>query len=102
MYKVIIKVVIDRLKSIMPKVVLPNQVSFIPRRYITDNIIIAQEIAHSMKNKKGKKSWMALKIDLEKAYDRIRWNFIEDTLLDIGLSGNLIGVIIRCFQNSMF
>ncbi|EEF38255.1 conserved hypothetical protein [Ricinus communis] len=56
---------------------------------ISDNIIIAQEVVHSMKLN-GKVGWMPIKIDLEKAYDRLRWSFIRNTLEDIGLLGLLI------------
>ena len=56
--------------------------SFVPRRDVTDNIIVAQEIIHSMRWMKGKRGVMAIKVDLEKAYDRLRWSFIRDTLID--------------------
>ncbi|KAH1122560.1 hypothetical protein J1N35_005720, partial [Gossypium stocksii] len=58
------------------------QVSFIAGRYIIDNIIVAQEIMHSIRIKKGKKGWMAIKVDLERVYDQIQWDFIENSLLD--------------------
>ena len=54
-----------------------------PERQIGDNIVVIQEIMHSMRPKKGKKGWMAIKIDLEKAYDRLKWSFINETLEDI-------------------
>lgn len=37
-----------------------------------DNIVVVQEAVHSMRRKKGRRGWMLLKLDLEKAYDRIR------------------------------
>ena len=40
-----------------------------------DNVIIAQEVIHSMKHKKGNSGWMAIKVDLEKVYDRLKWSF---------------------------
>ncbi|KAE8694600.1 hypothetical protein F3Y22_tig00110777pilonHSYRG00077 [Hibiscus syriacus] len=40
-------------------------------RNITDNILVGQEVIHSMRHKRGKTKWMMIKVDLEKAYDRI-------------------------------
>lgn len=34
-----------------------------------------------MKRKTGAKGIMAIKIDLEKAYDRLKWSFVRDTLI---------------------
>ena len=79
---------VGRLKSIMPKLIGPAQSSFIPGRLSADNIVVVQEVVHSMKKKQGRKGWMLLKLDLEKAYDRMRWDFLEDTLRAAGLSEN--------------
>lgn len=61
-----------------------------------DNTIIAREIIHSMRIRKGRKAWMAIKVDLEKAYDKPRWDFIKDTLLDVGFPLSLVRVIMDC------
>ena len=50
--------------------------AFVPSRKGIDNVIIAQGIIHSLGKKKGKTGYMALKIDLEKAYDKLEWGFI--------------------------
>lgn len=42
-----------------------------------DNIIIAQELIHSLDNKKGKGGFMAIKVDFAKAYDHLEWSFIH-------------------------
>lgn len=54
------------LKSLMPKLVHEIQSGFIPRRKTSDNILVAREVIHSMKQKKSKKGWLAAKLDLEK------------------------------------
>lgn len=64
---------------IFPKIIAQEQARFIVGRNIIDNIVIAQEVIHSMKSNKSKK-WMAIKIDLEKANDRVRWDFIDASL----------------------
>lgn len=60
-----------------------EQASFIAGRSINENIILAQEVIHSMRSQKNKK-WMAIKIDLEKAYDRVSWDFIATSLRAAG------------------
>ena len=99
-YKLITKVVANRLKCFMPKLIGPMQSSFVPGRHITDNIIIAQEAFFSMNRKKGKVGWMAIKVDLEKEYDRLNWGFIEDTLKDVGIPIKMLSVIMRCISSS--
>lgn len=97
-YKVITKIISHRLHGMMGKLVGPCQSSFVPRRQSGDNIIIAQEIFHSLRKKSGKIGLMAIKVDLEKAYDRLKWDFIRDTLQDIGIPGNLVNLIWHCIS----
>ena len=77
MYKTITKIIANRLKTLLLDLVGPHQTSFVPWPHITKNIIIAQEIIHSMRRKMGKREFMAMKVDLEKAYDKLSWNFIK-------------------------
>ncbi|KAA3486983.1 Retrovirus-related Pol polyprotein LINE-1 [Gossypium australe] len=85
LYKLVMKVIANRFKVVFPKIIAPEQVGFVAGRNINDNIIIAQEVIHSMKSKQKNKRWMAIKIDLEKAYDRVRWDFIDASLQPAGL-----------------
>ncbi|KAG7537202.1 Reverse transcriptase domain [Arabidopsis suecica] len=96
LFKSITKAMVVRLKGIISLLIGPAQSSFIPGRLSTDNIVIVQEAVHSMRRKKGRKGWMLLKLDLEKAYDRIRWDFLEDTLRAARFPENWILWIMRC------
>ena len=58
-----------------------------------DNAIIAQEVIHSISKKRGKVGYMVLKIDLEKAYDKLEWSFIKDMLYRANFPMDLIEVI---------
>lgn len=77
-----------------------NQCIFVSGRNGYDNIIIAHEIIHFMERRKGKKGLMAIKVDLEKAYDRIRWDFLRETLGFIGLGHHMIELIMKCVSTA--
>lgn len=96
LFKIITKTMVGRLKGVMNKLVGPAQSSFIPGRLSVDNIVVVQEAVHSMKRKQGRKGWMLLKLDLEKAYDRIRWDFLENTFVVMGLSAEWVRWIMGC------
>lgn len=51
-----------------------------------------------MRSKKGQLGWMAINIDLEKAYDKLKWDFIKDTLIDIGLPNNFFSLVWYCIS----
>lgn len=60
-YKVLMKVLVNRLKPVMPNLIVDNQKSFVEGHHIMDNVVIAQEVIHSMRVKKGRLGWMAIK-----------------------------------------
>ncbi|MCH81869.1 putative ribonuclease H protein [Trifolium medium] len=83
-YKIVSKVLTNRIKNTITKVVSPHQTGFIPGRSIHENIVVVQEMAHSMRRMNGKVGYFAVKVDLSKAYDRLNWNFIYHTLTEVG------------------
>lgn len=71
--KIITKVLANRMKFVLENVVSECQSAFIPRRVISDNIMVAYEMIHYLKQKRrGKEGSMEIKIDMSKAYDRIK------------------------------
>jgi Reverse transcriptase (RNA-dependent DNA polymerase) len=81
-YKIISKILTNRLARVLDKIVDPAQVAFIKSRYILDNVLVANEIIHYAKLHKQK--GIVLKVDLEKAYDRVSWTFVQELLISKG------------------
>ena len=72
----------NRLKLILPQLISPTQSAFVPRRLITDNVLVAYETLHAMHIRK--KGALALKLDVSKAYDRVEWGFLQGMMLKLG------------------
>ena len=87
LYKLIAKLLANRLKSLLPHVVSESQSAFQSDKAISDNILVAFETLHHMKMKKsGKEGYMAMKLDMSKAYDRVEWIFLKSLMLKLGFS----------------
>lgn len=95
--KVITKVMANRMKNMLDSVISDTQSAIVPGRLISDNIMVAFEVTHYLKGKKiGKNGFMALKLDMSKAYDRIEWDFLKAIMLRMGFSRWWVHLILRC------
>ncbi|XP_031101846.1 uncharacterized protein LOC116005747 [Ipomoea triloba] len=96
-YKVIAKVLANRMKDYLDTIISPPQSAFIPDRLITDNIIVAGEVGHFLKRKRvGNMGWAALKLDMAKAYDRMEWDFLKGMLSALGFAREWVDLIMLC------
>ena len=98
-YKTVTKIIANHLQVLLPNLISPQPISFVPDRHIVNNIVIAQEVVHSMHKKIGKKWLMTIKVDLEKAYDRLNWYFIFYTLQQTGLRIHFSRLIMECVNS---
>ena len=78
LYKIFSKVLANRLKKILPHIITEHQSAFTKNRLILENILVAFELLHCLQNHKSTKGdFMALKLDMSKANDRVEWAFLE-------------------------
>jgi hypothetical protein len=89
-YKIITKILANKLKSMLPNIISPMQYAFVPSRNIQDNTILAHELLHSFKNKKGKGGFMFLNMDMEKSFDKMEWEFILSIMQRLGFHSSWI------------
>ncbi|GLT25250.1 hypothetical protein SLA2020_003940 [Shorea laevis] len=73
MYKIISKILANRLSKVLPSIINLNQSAFIGGRQIADGIVVANEVIHEAKRRK--RSTLIFKADFEKAYDSVNWEF---------------------------
>eukprot|EP00253_Pinus_taeda_P022407 PITA_22407 len=100
-YKIIVKVIAIRIVPILSRNISMEQFGFLDGRKIHEAIRVAQEVIHSVKQKKKKKG-VVLKIDLSKAYDRINWLYLRLLLTHLGFNYSFISWIMRCISNVSF
>lgn len=87
---------------VLDKVVSHFQSAFVEGIFISDNYIISHEILHSFKKKRKNKK-LALKLDIFKAYDRVKWNFVTGTLKVLGFMKTLLArIAIECISSLSF
>lgn len=91
---------VHRIKPLIPDLISYNQGAFVPGRKVTDNVIVAQELIASFKRKKKSNfGWMMIKIDLEKAFDKLNWNFIQSTLHAFGFPISWIDMMMNSISS---
>ncbi|XP_062112653.1 uncharacterized protein LOC133823820 [Humulus lupulus] len=103
LYKIITKVLANRLKQVIDVVISDSQCAFIPGRLITDNIMISYELMHYMKRKShGKQGYMAVKLDMSKAYDRVEWGYLRSVLCRMGFHEKLVSLFMVCVSSARY
>ena len=87
----------------LPNIISPIQSAFVPGHLITDNVLLAYETLHTMNcKKKGKKCYMALKLDVSKAYDRVEWTFLQGVMQRLGFPETWIERVMSCVTTTSF
>lgn len=101
LYKVISKLLAGRLKEILPEVITNSQSAFLPGRLLSENVLLASELVQGY-NRKNIQPRAMLKVDLRKAFDSIRWDFVLATLKAANFPEVFIGWIKECICTPSF
>ncbi|XP_021773596.1 uncharacterized protein LOC110737563 [Chenopodium quinoa] len=97
LYKCIAKCLTGRLRLVLSFLVSDHQNAFVPSRLMSDNGLITHELLSFMNASKARKRfYAALKLDMNKAYDRVRWDFLFRVLKKFGFPSYWIHIIRQC------
>nr|GEZ55904.1 hypothetical protein [Tanacetum cinerariifolium] len=92
---------ISKLKESLGMLVDENQSAFVPNRHIQDNILLLQELLRGYDRKEGPNR-VAMKVDIQKAYDTVNWQFLEAILKEFGFHEKMVGWIVKCVTSVSF
>lgn len=95
------KLICLRLKKVLPHLIDPSQAAFVPRREILYNILICQDIARGYQRKNISPRCI-LKMDLQKAFDSIHWDFLQELLQALKFPKMFTQWIMSCVTNVDF
>ncbi|GKU86405.1 hypothetical protein SLEP1_g936 [Rubroshorea leprosula] len=98
-YKIIAKLLANRLRKVLPKVIGEQQMAFIEGRQLVEGAVIANEILDEIKRKK--KKGFLFKADFEKAYDNVSWEFIDYMMMRLGFCATWRKWIQECLSSSL-
>lgn len=103
LYKLILKVLVNCLKKILPKIIFESQSTFQANKDISDNILVAFETFHHIKKRTScKTSFMTLKLDISKAYDRVRQVFLLQLMERMGFNRQWINLTSACISTMLY
>ncbi|KAK8935179.1 hypothetical protein KSP39_PZI014054 [Platanthera zijinensis] len=76
-YMVATKIIANRVKPMMGALISKEQADFMSGHFLSYHYIIAQELLHRIHTTESKDGYMAIKLDMEKSFDRIQWSFVQ-------------------------
>lgn len=101
LYKVISKLLANRLRVLLPKFIFQNQSVFVKDRLLMENMLLATELVKDY-HKGSVSPPCAMKIDILKAFDSVEWDFVLNILFALHLPENYIHWIRLCISIASF
>ncbi|XP_024014246.1 uncharacterized protein LOC112088191 [Eutrema salsugineum] len=98
-YKLISKILANRLKILLPKFIAPNQSAFVKNRLLMENLLLATELVKDY-HKENISARCAMKIDISKAFDSVQWEFLLNTLRAMDFPAEFVHWIHLCISSA--
>lgn len=101
MYKVISKILANRMKGLLPLFMSLNQSAFVKDRLIMENVLLASELVKNYHNELVTER-CAMKIDVSKAFDSVEWSFLLKVLAALNFPEKFVIWIKKCIEMPSF
>lgn len=100
-YKVVSRLLVARLKPILPSFILPCQTAFVKGRLLIENTSLASELVNGYHKNRGSKR-ITIKVDIAKAFDTLSWDFLLSCLRSLGLPPLFLSWLKACICTTSF
>lgn len=101
LYKVVSKILYNRLKKVLPTIISGNQSAFVEGREISENVLICQDLVR-LYNRKNSPSSYLIKIDLLKAYDSVEGEFVKEMLYSMNFPSQFVTLTMECITTTQY
>ena len=99
-YKLVAKTLANHLRKIGPAIISDTQSTFVNSRLITDNVFVAFETMHHISQRKTSRQGDVIgKLDMSKAYDRVKWICLDKIMEKLGFHQRWKGLMMQCISS---
>ena len=98
MYKILAKILANRLKLVLPNIIHCTQSAFVKGRGLLDSVLVVNEVIKDARQ--NAKQCVIIKLDFEKAYDSVKWDFLFYMMARLGFCTRWINWIKACLDSS--
>ncbi|GKV26314.1 hypothetical protein SLEP1_g35645 [Rubroshorea leprosula] len=100
LYKILAKILSNRLKKVIGKIINSSQSAFLEGRQLVDGVLALNELVHYLKMKK--KKGLLFKADFEKAFDSVNWNYLDSMHFNMGFGDKWRSWMKECLSSASF
>ncbi|KAI0502711.1 hypothetical protein KFK09_017668 [Dendrobium nobile] len=101
-YKIVAKILLNRMVEIMPRIISEEQAAFVKGRSISNHLLLAQEVFNKLRFSKACNGFLAIKVDMEQAYDSMYWSTLERMLIELGFPSRFVHLVMECIIDPRF
>ena len=100
-YKTITKLLCSRLKEVLPHLINESQGAFVQGRELLFNVLLCQDLTRGY-NRKYQPPSCIMKIDIQKAFDSVHWDFLQEWLRELKFPPLFIRWVMKCITSVQF